>query len=198
MLAIFSFFYAYARPFIKWFLRHFTRLCELQRICYGCESGAKRKKCVEQSLELSRTKKIKEIIDQLDESVENNIEIDEFQNQLIPHAVSTILKVKKVKPKIHPDFGPLLGVCIESIWSYRRLCADVEDVRKMPYDGDDMDHENKLLKLWRLLMPHEPLEARISKQWQDIGFQGDNPSTDFRGKNHFSFKREKLFFFFLY
>lgn len=182
MLAILTFFYAYTRPFIKWFLRHFTRLCELQRICYGCESGAKRKKCVEQSLELSRTKKIKEIIDQLNESIENNMKIDEFQDQLVPHAVTTILKVKKIKRKIHPDFGPLLGVCIESIWSYRRLCADVEDVRRIPYDGDDMDHENKLLKLWRLLMPHEPLENRISKQWQDIGFQGDNPSTDFRGE----------------
>lgn len=25
------------------------------------------------------------------------------------------------------------------------------------------------------------LSSRISKQWQDIGFQGDNPATDFRG-----------------
>lgn len=25
------------------------------------------------------------------------------------------------------------------------------------------------------------LEARISKQWQDLGFQGNNPATDFRG-----------------
>ena len=25
------------------------------------------------------------------------------------------------------------------------------------------------------------LTERISKQWQDIGFQGNNPATDFRG-----------------
>ncbi|KAJ6668759.1 hypothetical protein lerEdw1_012243 [Lerista edwardsae] len=30
-------------------------------------------------------------------------------------------------------------------------------------------------------MPHEKLKARITKQWCDIGFQGDDPKTDFRG-----------------
>ncbi len=26
-----------------------------------------------------------------------------------------------------------------------------------------------------------PLLSRITKQWQNIGFQGDDPKTDFRG-----------------
>lgn len=30
-------------------------------------------------------------------------------------------------------------------------------------------------------MPSEKLESRVTKQWQDIGFQGDDPKTDFRG-----------------
>ena len=30
-------------------------------------------------------------------------------------------------------------------------------------------------------MPGTALEARLSKQWQDVGFQGNNPATDFRG-----------------
>ncbi|XP_031626310.1 ELMO domain-containing protein 2 [Contarinia nasturtii] len=179
MLAIFSFLYAYARPFIKWFLRHFTRLCELQRICYGFESGAPRKKSIEQSLELSRQKKIKDVIDRLNKSIESDVIAEEFYDQHIPHAVSIILKVKKIKPKIHPDFGPNLEVCIKSIWSYRRLLYDIEDIRATPFDN--AHHEEKLLKLWRLLMPTEPLESRITKQWQNIGFQGDDPATDFRG-----------------
>ena len=32
----------YFRPAIKWFLRQTTRLCELQRICYGEAPGALR------------------------------------------------------------------------------------------------------------------------------------------------------------
>jgi len=30
-------------------------------------------------------------------------------------------------------------------------------------------------------MPEEELKSRKNNQWQDIGFQGDDPSTDFRG-----------------
>ena len=30
-------------------------------------------------------------------------------------------------------------------------------------------------------MPGLPLEGRISKQWSEIGFQGNDPATDFRG-----------------
>lgn len=181
MLSIFSFFYTYARPFIKWFLRQFTCLCELQRICYGFESGSKRKKGVEESLALSRKPQIKEIVNQLNDSVTRKMNTAEFQDYLVPFAVATIMKVKRVKQKIHPDFGPSLGVCIETIWSYRRLCADIEDIRRIQFDNTNADHENKLLKLWRLLMPTQPLDKRVTKQWQDIGFQGEDPMTDFRG-----------------
>lgn len=37
------------------------------------------------------------------------------------------------------------------------------------------------LQLWKFLKPNTPLESRISKQWCEIGFQGDDPKTDFRG-----------------
>lgn len=30
-------------------------------------------------------------------------------------------------------------------------------------------------------MPTVKLESRITKQWGDIGFQGEDPKTDFRG-----------------
>ena len=30
-------------------------------------------------------------------------------------------------------------------------------------------------------MPDANLTARVSKEWQEVGFQGNNPATDFRG-----------------
>ncbi|KAI8053081.1 Engulfment/cell motility [Syncephalis plumigaleata] len=48
------------------------------------------------------------------------------------------------------------------------------------YDSTVAAHERKLLELWDLLMPHEKLDARHSRQWQKIGFQGKDPATDFR------------------
>ena len=30
-------------------------------------------------------------------------------------------------------------------------------------------------------MPGTPLKQRLTKQWGDLGFQGEDPQTDFRG-----------------
>lgn len=41
-LSVKSFFYILFRSLLKSFLRKTTKLCELQRICYGAETGARR------------------------------------------------------------------------------------------------------------------------------------------------------------
>jgi len=38
-----------------------------------------------------------------------------------------------------------------------------------------------LVQLWNNLQPNVTLIGRISPQWTDIGFQGSDPATDFRG-----------------
>lgn len=176
---ILSILYFYFRPFIKWFLHRFTRLCELQRICYGAPAGAARAHKVEMSLRLSRRDAIKDALKILDECVEHCSD-EEFRD-FIDRAVGTVMRAKKIKPKLHPDFARLFGRCLEQIWGYRRLFFTVEAMRTTQYDSDNLDHEKKLLQLWRLLMPNDRLETRITKQWQEIGFQGDDPKTDFRG-----------------
>lgn len=169
---LFSVLYFYARPFIKWFLRKFTRLCELQRICYGSELGAERHKGIEQSLTMSRHPEIQKLISRLDEYVslcERNF--DEFRKELVPHAVTTVLIVKEIKPQIHPDFSPMFQMSVETIWGYKQLYSDVEALRITTYDCNNLLHEEKLFKLWKALMPDQSLEARVTNQWQDIGFQ---------------------------
>lgn len=37
------------------------------------------------------------------------------------------------------------------------------------------------MQLWQNLQPDVKLTARIGRHWSDIGFQGDDPATDFRG-----------------
>lgn len=60
---------SYIRPFIKWFLHVFTRLSELQRICYGARAGASRCRQIERSLSLSKQPEIKTLLRELDEAV---------------------------------------------------------------------------------------------------------------------------------
>ncbi|CAG9533807.1 unnamed protein product [Cercopithifilaria johnstoni] len=70
---------------------------------------------------------------------------------------------------------------LSQIRGYRELCDYVEEIHKEKYDRKNEIHEKRLLKLWGLLMPKEDLEARMTDQWMKIGFQGHDPSTDFRG-----------------
>ena len=71
--------------------------------------------------------------------------------------------------------------CLSQIWGYRRLVHQVEGMRATAYDSDNLSHETSLLQLWSLLQPGGPLLSRVTSQWQNIGFQGNDPKTDFRG-----------------
>ncbi|XP_034948253.1 ELMO domain-containing protein 2 [Chelonus insularis] len=171
----------YFRPFVKWFLRHTTQMCELQRICYGEPSGASRALGVEQSLRQSRNAKIKVLVAHLDGIAEQQGITIKTERKILEESIRSVLLIKKINPTAHPDFAKSFGKCVELIWGYRQLVADCEELRQTAYDSDDPEHEILLLKLWNLLKPTEALEARVTKQWQDIGFQGDDPKTDFRG-----------------
>ncbi|XP_023946214.1 ELMO domain-containing protein 2 [Bicyclus anynana] len=178
---LWSVFQWYLRPFIKWFLRKTTRLCELQRICYGDKIGAQRSCNIEKSLMLSRTRDVQEVVAFLDAVVKERRFIPTLFSEILDPTVNIIIRVKKINKKLHDSFSPLFRQCLIQIWSYRQLVDEVEELRCTHFDSNDPIHEKKLLRLWGLLMPDRPLEARITKDWQDIGFQGDDPKTDFRG-----------------
>lgn len=170
---LFQTFYLFARSLIKWFLHRYTNLCELQRIIYGILPGAKRTKFVEVSLEMSKQPRIKQMLILFDQLVSvQYLESEVFKHDITEVAVTTVLQVKKIKKEIHPNFPRGFGSCVEKIWYYKMLNREVESLRSTPYDSCNFEHEEKLLQLWTLLNPNGPvLEDRISKQWQDIGFQ---------------------------
>jgi len=64
---------------------------------------------------------------------------------------------------------------------YHGTLSELLRLQKTKYDKTVVEHEQVLLRLWKAMEPQEELTARVSKQWQAIGFQGDDPSTDFRG-----------------
>ncbi|CAG4992710.1 unnamed protein product [Parnassius apollo] len=192
-LKLWSLFAWYLRPLIKWFFRKTTRLCELQRICYGDKAGAARTCNIEKSLMLSRTQNVKEVISFLDATVSEHRFIPENFRDILEPSISIIVRVKKINTKLHTPFITSFRRCLEQIWSYRSLINDVENLRRTQFDSNNPLHEEKLLKLWSLLVPDTPLESRITKQWQYIGFQGDDPKTDFRGMGMLGL--ENLLFF---
>uniref|UniRef100_A0A8D0GRV0 ELMO domain containing 2 n=1 Tax=Sphenodon punctatus TaxID=8508 RepID=A0A8D0GRV0_SPHPU len=155
------------RFWLKWILRQITRKCELQRICEGSKKGAQRTLKIEHSLDSSKSKVFKDAVRTGEDEVEK--------------CIAVIIKEKKINIQKDTGFKAKLQVCLLQISGYKKLYLDVENLRKLPYESENEEHEELLIKLWNLLMPHENLKARITKQWCEIGFQGDDPKTDFRG-----------------
>ncbi|KAK4397386.1 ELMO domain-containing protein A [Sesamum angolense] len=49
------------------------------------------------------------------------------------------------------------------------------------YDSSIPEHQEALWALWHAAFPGEELHGLISEQWKEMGWQGKDPSTDFRG-----------------
>ncbi|KAK2519231.1 Elmod2 [Columba guinea] len=157
---------SYFRFWLKWILRLLTGKCELQRVLGGSKAGAQRALGTEHSLKSSKNKVLR-----------NAVHVEEAE---VEKCVKDIMKAKKIKEE-DTGFKTNLHISLLQISGYTKLYLNVEDLRKVPYDSDNKEHEEQLIELWNLLMPQEKLKARVSKQWCDIGFQGDDPKTDFRG-----------------
>lgn len=147
---------------------------------YGAPDGYRRYKLVERSLNLSKKPQIKHLVHCLNEICNHGIDEALIEDEILSRAVQTVLLVKKINPKYHPGFADNFSRCVEAIYGYRLLITLVEDLRLEPYDSENSIHEKKLKNLWHNLMPDVELDGRITKQWQEIGFQGDRPETDFR------------------
>ncbi|EYU20853.1 hypothetical protein ABFS82_11G018800 [Erythranthe guttata] len=63
----------------------------------------------------------------------------------------------------------------------------------VPFDGTSSEHQDALRQLWRLSYPDRELPPLKSEVWKDMGWQGSDPSTDFRGGGFISL--ENLIFF---
>ncbi|CAI9275551.1 unnamed protein product [Lactuca saligna] len=50
----------------------------------------------------------------------------------------------------------------------------------VPFDETRIEHQKALVELWNLAYPNVTLTGLISDQWKEMGWQGANPSTDFR------------------
>ncbi|KAG0336166.1 hypothetical protein BG000_006859 [Podila horticola] len=74
-----------------------------------------------------------------------------------------------------------LQYALDRIASTHQLAREINQRVHTKYDSTNPTHERKLLLLWDLLCPNEKLTGRYTKQWTDIGFQGRDPATDFRG-----------------
>ncbi|NWI99418.1 ELMD2 protein, partial [Crypturellus undulatus] len=172
LAAVWGFLYSRCLRFwLKWLVRLLTGKCELQRVVEAGGRGAPT------TLRLDFGLPLRSLTVFTLQVLRNAVHVDEAD---VEKCVRDIMKEKKIEQR-NTGFKTNLHICLLQISGYKKLYLSVESLRKVPYDSDNKEHEEQLIELWNLLMPHESLKARISKQWCDIGFQGDDPKTDFRG-----------------
>ncbi|XP_010457368.1 PREDICTED: ELMO domain-containing protein A isoform X1 [Camelina sativa] len=57
----------------------------------------------------------------------------------------------------------------------------LQDRMVVPFDETRTDHQESLKSLWNVAYPNVSLTGLVTEQWKEMGWQGPNPSTDFRG-----------------
>lgn len=81
------------------------------------------------------------------------------------------------------DLTPSQDECFERL--QRRI--------DVTYDSSNPQHQETLRALWNAAYPDEELFGLVTEQWKEMGWQGKDPSTDFRGGGFISV--ENLLYF---
>eukprot|EP01114_Cavostelium_apophysatum_P008679 TRINITY_DN2136_c0_g1_i1.p1 TRINITY_DN2136_c0_g1~~TRINITY_DN2136_c0_g1_i1.p1 ORF type:complete len:688 (-),score=180.13 TRINITY_DN2136_c0_g1_i1:35-2098(-) len=62
-----------------------------------------------------------------------------------------------------------------------QLLKDIWKCKSTKFDAAIPQHAELLRRFWMNLKPKEPYMGDTGEKWKEVGFQGVNPSTDFRG-----------------
>lgn len=164
-----------SRQTVKWLLHYITKQCEIERICRSTGYRSR----IEQSLALGssikRSKQLKSI---------GSI-IFYPKPFTIPRVLPLIVTVKK----INEQDNTVLKVtsCLNDIRVVNMIYDKLESLKKLKYNEQtkEMVH-SQLDELWSRLKPdimrrRDSSGSLLSDDWSDIGFQGKDPTTDFRG-----------------
>ncbi|URE36794.1 ELMO/CED-12 family [Musa troglodytarum] len=95
-------------------------------------------------------------------------------------------------------------VCMKRKGTYERICINLTPLQEQRlqrlkhrmnvyFDASRREHQEALRALWYATYPNKELSGLISDQWKEMGWQGRDPSTDFRGAGFISL--ENLLFF---
>ncbi|KAG4920044.1 hypothetical protein JHK86_048857 [Glycine max] len=104
----------------------------------------------------------------------------------------------------------LTCVCFKRKGNCQRICISLTPLQeerlrrlkrrmKVYFDASKLEHQKffqgqeALRALWSASFPDQELQSLISDQWKEMGWQGRDPSTDFRGAGFISL--ENLLFF---
>ncbi|KAM7524372.1 hypothetical protein LguiA_014274 [Lonicera macranthoides] len=96
---------------------------------------------------------------------------------------SLVTQIGPIRSLLPPPLNPLQETRLKNL----------QERLEVPFDGSRLEHQDALKQLWRLAYPERELPSLKSELWKEMGWQGPDPSTDFRGGGFISL--ENLIFF---
>jgi hypothetical protein len=81
-----------------------------------------------------------------------------------------------------PNFVPgNMRCCLEATRLINIVMNNVLQLKSRPFDNQNPDHLSLLNQFWQNMKPGRPRsDVLVSNEWLELGFQGSDPSTDFR------------------
>ena len=106
--------------------------------------------------------------------------VAERPNEDARDALQTLVARKRLDraaPWVRAELEP----AVAHIAAYHAWRRSVQRLAETPYASGNAAHEAELVALWSAWRPETPLPARTGAHWTELGFQGADPATDFRG-----------------
>lgn len=170
--------------FVKFVLKIFTGKCEIERIC-------------QQSFHCTT------MTEKVLSNIKRSKQLKEEKKIIFPHLefdVQLLLNSFKVKKRISGQLAVVnLGCCLHSIRMLHRFVNICDQKKKSQFDKSHKGHVNLLDSFWEALKPNirrrQPsvTDCVVSSDWGEVGFQGHDPSTDFRGMGLLSLENLNYF-----
>lgn len=98
----------------------------------------------------------------------------------VKNALDVITTSKKIDPSLIYTCANL-SLSLGDLNTINVFIAALETNRKQPYNPLNAAHMQMLTSLWCNMFPDESYPGQCSAVWGNLGFQGIDPATDFRG-----------------
>lgn len=168
----------------KWLARLVTGQCELERICHAGVHGAAMTVAVIGSLRRSRQLRQEARLALVAQAA------GPASARLVDDVCQRVVTVKRFPAPHSRDRRGLgaeicrqnLRLSVDSCLWVRAVAERVLALRDLPVDREDPTHEAMLDRLWEHLRPGvRRAGGKLTSEWGEVGFQGQDPTTDFRG-----------------
>ncbi|KAF2292881.1 hypothetical protein GH714_029575 [Hevea brasiliensis] len=129
----------------------------------------------------------------VNEAIQPGYIVDQLRQFSKERWVKMWRQLKNISHHFEFQYPPKKEDAVDMLWRQEERLKRLKHRMKVYFDASRSDHQEALRALWSATYPDRELHGLISDQWKEMGWQGRDPSTDFRGAGFISL--ENLLFF---